>query len=260
MANHNHPFHLVSIRPWPFLISLSLINNFIIVVVWFHDIDYCTCLTFPCTLLCIYQWLRDIIRESTYLGLHTILVHKGLRLGIILFILSEILFFLSFFWAYFHSSLTPSIDIGISWPPRGVTSFNPFDIPLLNSIILISSGLTITWSHYAILNKKYEEREVGLLLSVNLGVYFTILQLYEYREAFFTISDSIYGSIFFIATGFHGLHVIIGTFFLTICVHRIGHLHFSSNHHFGFEAAAWYWHFVDVVWLFLYISIYWWRY
>lgn len=258
--NQNHTFHLVSISPWPIIISFSLFNNLISIVIWFHKINYLILISIPCTFLCIYQWWRDVIRESTFQGSHTLLVFKGLRIGIILFIISEIFFFISFFWAYFHSSLAPSIEIGQLWPPQGIKPFNPFDIPLINTIILISSGITITWSHHSILNKNFFERNKRLILTVILGLYFTLLQIIEYYESPFSIADSIYGSSFFIATGFHGLHVIIGTIFLFICLLRINYLHFSKTHHFGFEAAAWYWHFVDVIWLFLYISIYWWRY
>lgn len=260
MNKHNHPFHLVTVSPWPIIISFSLINNLIIIISWFHKINYFIIISIPCTLFCIYQWWRDITREATFQGIHTLIVYKGIRLGIILFIISEILFFISFFWSYFHSSLSPAIEIGTLWPPLGIIPFNPYDIPLINSIILISSGLTVTWSHHSILNNNLIERKKSLLITIILGIYFTLLQLFEYHESPFTLSDSIYGSVFFIATGFHGLHVIIGTLFLLICFLRIKHLHFSSKHHFGFEAAAWYWHFVDVVWLFLYISIYWWRY
>lgn len=258
--HQNHPFHLVSVRPWPIIISLRLFNNLISTIIWFYKINYFILLSIPCTLICIYQWWRDVTRESTYQGSHTLFVYKGLRLGIILFIISEIFFFISFFWAYFHSSLAPSIEIGQLWPPIGIKPFNPFDIPLINTIILISSGISVTWTHHSILNKNFSERYKRLILTIILGIYFTLLQLIEYLESPFTISDSIYGSTFFIATGFHGLHVIIGTLFLLICFYRINLLHFSKFHHFGFEAAAWYWHFVDVIWLFLYISIYWWRY
>jgi len=260
LYHHNHPFHLVSVRPWPIIISLSLLNNLISIIRWFHKINYFILLSIPCTLMCIYQWWRDVVRESLFQGCHTLNVYFGLRLGIILFIVSEILFFFSFFWAYFHSSLAPSIEIGQLWPPLGIKPFNPFDIPLINTIILISSGITVTWAHHSILIKNFSERFKSLLLTIILGFYFTLLQLIEYIESPFTISDSVYGSTFFIATGFHGLHVIIGTLFLLVCFYRINFLHFSKLHHFGFEAAAWYWHFVDVVWLFLYISIYWWRY
>lgn len=260
MSNYNHPFHLVTPSPWPIIISINLFNNLICIISWFHKLNYILILTIPCTALCAYQWWRDIVREATFQGYHTFIVYKGIRIGIILFIISEILFFFSFFWAYFHSSLSPSIEIGQLWPPMGIKPFNPFDIPLINTIILISSGLTVTWSHHAIINKNLKERKKSLLLTIILGVYFTLLQLIEYIESPFTIADSIYGSTFFIATGFHGLHVIIGTIFLSFCLIRINLDHFSPTHHFGFEAAAWYWHFVDVVWLFLYISIYWWRY
>lgn len=260
MNKFTHPFHLVTVRPWPIIISFRLFNNLISIINWFHEINYIIVISIPCTLLCIYQWWRDITRESTYQGFHSTKVYEGLRLGIILFIVSEILFFLSFFWAYFHSSLAPSIEIGQLWPPIGIIPFNPFDIPLINTIILVSSGISVTWCHHRILINNLEERKKRLLITLILGVYFTLLQLIEYNEAPFSIADSVYGSTFFIATGFHGLHVIIGRLFLMICLLRLNSLHFSSYHHFGFEARAWYWHFVDVVWLFLYISIYWWRY
>nr|YP_010988070.1 cytochrome c oxidase subunit III [Buniapone amblyops]WON66603.1 cytochrome c oxidase subunit III [Buniapone amblyops] len=255
-----HPFHLVTPSPWPIIISFSLMNNLIMTINWFNKMNYFYFLTIPCTLLCMFQWWRDIIRESTYQGFHTSIVYKGLRMGMILFITSEILFFLSFFWAFFHSSLSPSIEIGQLWPPHNILPFNPYDIPLMNTIILISSGLTITWSHHSMISKNLLESKKSLFITITLGIYFTILQSYEYYESPFSISDSIYGSTFFIATGFHGLHVIIGTIFLFICLIRMYNLQFSPSHHFGFEAAAWYWHFVDVVWLFLYLSIYWWTY
>lgn len=262
MANipHNHPFHLVTPRPWPFLISFRLINNLISIIRWFHSLNYTGIITIPGTLLCIYQWWRDITREATFIGLHTQIVYSIIRIGIILFIISEILFFFSFFWAFFHSSLSPRIELGQLWPPYGIKPFNPFDIPLINTIILISSGLTITWSHHAIININFKERKIRLILTILLGIYFTSLQIFEYIEAPFTIADSIYGSTFFITTGFHGLHVIIGTLFLFFSFLRIKKYHFSRIHHFGFEAAAWYWHFIDVVWLILFISIYWWRF
>nr|YP_009905717.1 cytochrome c oxidase subunit III [Ochetellus glaber]QGW36343.1 cytochrome c oxidase subunit III [Ochetellus glaber] len=258
---HNHPFHLVSMSPWPILISFSLMNNLIMIICWFHKMNnYYIMLTIPSTILCIYQWWRDVTREATFQGCHTQIVYKGMRMGMILFIISEILFFFSFFWAFFHSSLSPTTEIGQTWPPLGIMPFNPFDIPLLNTIILISSGLTVTWTHHSILTMNFKESSFSLLITIILGIYFSTLQLIEYIEAPFSISDSIYGSSFFIATGFHGLHVIIGTLFLLSMYYRLNINHFSSLHHFGFEAAAWYWHFVDVIWLFLYISIYWWTF
>jgi len=261
MTHYYHPFHLVNPRPWPILISFRIFNNLVIIVAWFHNITQSLIIiSIPCTLLCIYLWWRDVTREATYSGSHTIIVYNGIRIGIILFITSEILFFVSFFWAYFHASLSPAIEIGQLWPPKGIAPFNPYDIPLLNTIILISSGLTITWSHHALISINFKESWISLLITIFLGLYFSIIQFKEYQGSSFTIADSVYGSTFFIATGFHGLHVLIGTIFLIVTLYRIHQLHFSSTHHFGFEAAAWYWHFVDVVWLFLYISIYWWGY
>nr|YP_006460139.1 cytochrome c oxidase subunit III [Papilio bianor]AEI26107.1 cytochrome c oxidase subunit III [Papilio bianor] len=257
--NYNHPFHLVNYSPWPLTGAIGVMTLVTGMVKWFHEFNMSLMiLGYMIILLTMYQWWRDICREGTYQGYHTILVSKGLRWGMILFIISEVFFFISFFWAFFHSSLSPNIDIGAMWPPMSITPFNPFQIPLLNTIILITSGISVTWAHHAIMQNNFSQTTQGLFITVMLGIYFTILQAYEYIEAPFTIADSIYGSTFFMATGFHGLHVIIGTIFLLICLLRHLFTHFSNNHHFGFEAAAWYWHFVDVVWLFLYISIYWW--
>nr|QCF39585.1 cytochrome c oxidase subunit III [Zeuzera multistrigata] len=257
--NHNHPYHLVDYSPWPLTGAIGTLTLVSGLVKWFHNFDMnLLILGYIITILTMYQWWRDICREGTLQGKHTTLVLKGLRWGMILFIISEVFFFISFFWAFFHSSLSPNIEIGTIWPPLSITPFNPFQIPLLNTIILITSGVTVTWAHHALMENNYSQMSQSLSITVILGIYFTILQAYEYYEAPFTIADSIYGSTFFMATGFHGLHVIIGTTFLLVCLIRHKNNHFSKNHHFGFEAAAWYWHFVDVVWLFLYISIYWW--
>lgn len=255
----NHPFHLVDARPWPLLGALGAITTIIGLIKWFHLYDNSLLLLgLIITSLVIFQWWRDITREGTYQGLHTFNVTIGLRWGIILFITSEVFFFISFFWGFFHNSLSPRIELGIVWPPKGIQPFNPIEIPLLNTLILLTSGLTVTWAHHSLIENNYTQRLQGLALTVILGIYFTILQAYEYIEAPFTIADSVYGSSFFIATGFHGLHVLIGSTFLLVCLIRLYLNHFRCIHHFGFEAAAWYWHFVDVVWLFLYISIYWW--
>nr|QNP09680.1 cytochrome c oxidase subunit 3 [Ochthebius sp. IBE<ESP> AV177] len=260
MSMHkNHPFHLVDISPWPLVGALSAMITMMGLIKWFHFFNNnLFMLGLLIMMLIMYQWWRDISREGTFLGLHTFNVTMGLRWGMILFITSEVFFFISFFWGFFHSSLTPSIEIGMIWPPKSIMTFNPIQIPLLNTLILLTSGLTVTWAHHSLMENNYIMTKQSLLLTVILGIYFTMLQAYEYIEASFTIADSIYGSSFFMATGFHGLHVIIGTTFLMICYFRHLNNHFSSIHHFGFEAAAWYWHFVDVVWLFLYISIYWW--
>lgn len=256
---NNQPFHLVDKRPWPITGSIGLMTIILGTIIIFHKFEiYLFWLGFSIILLTIIQWWRDVIRESTFQGLHTQKVVLGIKLGIILFILSEILFFFSFFWAFFHSRLTPSVEIGINWPPNGIKSFNPLNVPILNTIILLRSGITITWSHNSLLNRNFRQSIQGIFLTLVLGSYFSLIQIYEYLEAPFCISDSIYGSIFFIATGFHGLHVIIGTIFILISILRSINLHMSKLHHVGFESSIWYWHFVDVVWLFLYISIYWW--
>nr|UFP05755.1 cytochrome c oxidase subunit III [Hycleus scutellatus] len=255
----NHPFHLVDVSPWPILGSLSALILMTGIIKWFHLYDpSLMLLSFICMLLIMYQWWRDVTREGTYQGLHTFNVTVGLRWGMILFITSEVFFFISFFWGFFHNSLVPAIDIGMVWPPKGIQPFNPIHIPLLNTLILLTSGLTVTWAHHSLMENNFRQALQGLTLTVILGIYFTMLQGYEYYESPFSISDAVYGSSFFMATGFHGIHVIIGTTFLLVCLTRHYMNHFSQVHHFGFEAAAWYWHFVDVVWLFLYISVYWW--
>jgi heme/copper-type cytochrome/quinol oxidase subunit 3 len=185
-------------------------------------------------------------------------VQKGLSMGMILFIVSEVMFFFGIFWAFFHSSLSPNIEIGAVWPPKGIVTFDAWKIPLLNTIILLTSGASVTWAHHALVAGNRSETTLGLIFTVCLGLVFTMFQAYEYSHALFTIRDTVYGSVFFLATGFHGFHVIIGTIFLFACLLRHLNYHFTTKHHLGFEAAAWYWHFVDVVWLFLFISIYWW--
>nr|QNV11537.1 cytochrome c oxidase subunit III [Cryphalus piceae] len=255
----NHPFHLVDQSPWPLLGSFSVFTLLMGTIKWFHLFNAnLMMIGLIATLLIMYQWWRDITRESTFQGLHTLKVTKGLRWGMMLFITSEIFFFLGFFWAFFHASLSPSIELGLQWPPMGIFTFNPLEIPLLNTLILLTSGLTVTWAHHSLMENNYTQALQGLTLTVILGGYFTLLQGFEYWEAPFSIADSVFGSTFFMTTGLHGMHVLVGSTFLMVCLSRLFSNHFSMNHHFGFEAAAWYWHFVDVVWLFLYIAIYWW--
>lgn len=226
---------------------------------WFNTYGiFCIYIGVFIILVTIVQWWRDIVREGAYQGFHTYFVSTGLRWGIILFIVSEIFFFFAFFWAYFHSRLVPVFEIGSCWPPIGIRFLNPFSVPLLNTAVLLSSGVRITWAHHSLIEKNRRNVVFGLVVTVFLGVYFTFLQIGEYYEATFRLSDGIFGSVFFVATGFHGFHVLVGSTFLSICLFRVILFHFSDGHHFGFEAAAWYWHFVDVVWLFLYLCIYWW--
>lgn len=254
-----HPYHLVDESPWPIQRALGaffLTNGFIM---WFfQNSSILIILALISLILTSFSWWRDITFEARNQGLHTGIVELGLRWGILLFIVSEIFFFLSFFWCYFHVRLAPSIEIGGIWPPLGINTLNPIDMPLVNTLVLVTSGVTITWSHHAILKRATCEGFKGLLITVILGVLFTFLQLLEYIETRFSMADRVYGSIFFLATGFHGFHVLVGTIFLYITLRRYTYQHIRANHHFGFEAAAWYWHFVDVVWLFLYLVIYWW--
>nr|YP_009731535.1 cytochrome c oxidase subunit III [Hypoaspis linteyini]QHQ98578.1 cytochrome oxidase subunit 3 [Hypoaspis linteyini] len=253
-----HPFHMVLPSPWPILGSFSALMFMASFIFWFNFKNPFILMSFLSVILIMYLWWRDIIRESLFEGSHSSVVKKGLKLGMILFILSEVLFFLSFFWAFFHSSLAPDIEIGTSWPPIGITPFNPYHIPLLNTIILLSSGFSVTWAHHSIIKGDLNKAFTSLLLTVILGIYFSILQAFEYNQSSFCISDSIFGTTFFLTTGFHGIHVLIGTIFLMINLYRLNSFQFNKYQHFSFEAAAWYWHFVDVVWLFLYTFIYWW--
>nr|BAD02185.1 cytochrome c oxidase subunits III [Saccopharynx lavenbergi] len=259
MPSQMHPYHMVNPSPWPLTGAVAALLMTSGAAMWFHfQSSTLLALGLVLLLLTMLQWWRDIVREGTFLGHHSPPVQKGLRYGMILFIVSEVFFFLGFFWAFYHSSLAPTPELGGCWPPSGITPLDPFEVPLLNTAVLLCSGVTVTWAHHCITGNERKQAIQSLALTILLGFYFTLLQALEYYEAPFTIADGVYGSTFFVATGFHGLHVIIGSVFLTVCLLRQIKYHFTSQHHFGFEAAAWYWHFVDVVWLFLYVSIYWW--
>nr|YP_009710907.1 cytochrome c oxidase subunit III [Tinaminyssus melloi]QGA47510.1 cytochrome c oxidase subunit III [Tinaminyssus melloi] len=265
MPMNNQPYHLVDMSPWPLLSSMMGLNLFTNLVMLMYNLQptmqqLITTMNLCIMMMIMYQWWRDVNRESTLQGNHTISVVFSIKMSMFLFITSEIFFFVSFFWTFFHSSLSPDIEIGLSWPPTNINQFNPYQIPLLNTIILLSSGFSLTWAHHMILTKNFLKSSLALTLTILLGVYFTIMQIYEYMEAPFTMSDSIFGSIFFMSTGFHGVHVIIGTLFLISMMVRLLMRYFNSKHHLGFEMAAWYWHFVDVVWIFLYTTMYWWIY
>jgi cytochrome c oxidase subunit 3 len=214
-------------------------------------------------------WWRDVIKEAEFQGHHTPVVQIGMRYGMALFIASEVMFFSAFFWAFFDSSLFPRAAIGGTWPgvwpaleghteSGPVQPLNPLAIPLLNTLILLTSGCTVTWAHHALREGNRKATIQGLALTVALGILFTSFQAFEYAHAPFGFTQGIYTSTFFMATGFHGFHVIIGTIFLIVCLFRTIKGHFKPDHHFGFEAAAWYWHFVDVVWLFLFAFVYIW--
>ena len=254
-----HSFHLVDESPWPLYASTTALGLTVGLVNWFHTLDIkLMFLSIARLILTASLWWKDVSLEGSGQGFHTSIVNLGLRWGIVLFIVSEIFFFLRFFWAFFHRRLSPTVEIGNYWPPIGIITFNPFEVPFLNTLVLLRSGVTVTWAHHRVIRGNRKEGKLGLIITIILGVYFTALQALEYAEASFSIADSAYGSTFFIATGFHGLHVLVGTLFLLVCLFRIIKYHFSSIHHFGLEAAAWYWHFVDVVWLFLFVWIYWW--
>nr|AHA52468.1 cytochrome c oxidase subunit III [Therophilus festivus] len=256
--NFFRPFHLVTLSPWPIMGSLSLLFLLLGFVKMMNNSKYNLFMLGMIMLLMIkFQWWRDVIRESTFQGFHLFKVIKGIRLGMMLFILSELMFFLSFFWCYFHMFLSPNIEIGELVPSMNLLIFNPYNMPLLNTIILLSSGITITYCHYSILYMKKKNSLISIMLTIFLGMMFTLFQYMEYYESYFTISDSIYGSIFFMFTGFHGIHVLIGTMFIIISYFRLLNNHYSMNHHFGFEGASWYWHFVDIIWLFVYLLVYW---
>lgn len=260
-----HPFHMVTPSPWPLFISFSLLILTMGAVVYFNGYAspfgdsgiVLVLLGFISTAFCMALWLRDVVTEGTFLGDHTIAVQKGLNLGMLLFILSEVFFFLSIFWALFHSSLSPAVELGGQWPPQGIESINPFELPLLNTILLLSSGATVTYSHHALINKNRKGAISGLVLTVLFAGVFTVCQGIEYINAPFTIADGAYGSTFYMSTGFHGIHVIVGTIMLLVSLARLVQYHFTNTHHVGYESSILYWHFVDVVWLFLFVSVYW---
>jgi cytochrome c oxidase subunit 3 len=203
-------------------------------------------------------WWRDVISEGTYLGNHTLAVQRGLNMGVALFIVSEALFFLAIFWAFFHCALAPTVELGAQWPPMGIEAINPFELPLLNTVILLSSGVTVTYAHHSLIQGNRTGALYGLLFTVILAVIFTFFQGVEYSVSSFTISDGAFGTCFYFGTGFHGLHVMIGTAFLAVGLWRVMAYHVTDNHHLGLEAGILYWHFVDVVWLFLFLTIYYW--
>jgi cytochrome c oxidase subunit 3 len=266
-GHQNHPYHLVDPSPWPLIGAISGGVTATGMVLFMHDV---TAWLLPVGLLMVvitmFGWWRDVVREGEHQGHHTPVVQIGLRYGMLLFIASEVMFFSAFFWAFFDASLFPDElqqfarveATGGTWPPAGIEVFDPFDIPFLNTLILLLSGCSVTWAHHALREGHRDQFLQGLGITIILGAIFSGLQAYEYGHAAFGFTDGIYASTFYMATGFHGAHVLIGTIFLIVCFFRGLAGHFKPDHHFGFEAAAWYWHFVDVVWLFLFTFVYWW--
>ena len=260
MSAHDvkHPYHLVEPSPWPAVGATAALATALGAVLYMHEKPFGTVLVIVGFLLILgtmFFWWRDVIREAEYQGHHSLVVQIGMRYGMMLFISSEVMFFVAFFWAFFDASLFP--DGGV-WPPEGIETFDPWDIPLINTLILLTSSCTVTWAHHGIIAGDRNALTKGLALTVFLGVIFTGFQIYEYDHATFAFTDGIYASTFYLATGFHGFHVFVGTMFLLVCYFRARAGHFTPEHHFGLEAAAWYWHFVDVVWIFLFASIYIW--
>jgi len=287
-----HPYHLVDPSPWPFVGAMAALALFGGAVLWMHGTaagPFIAMAGLLGVLFTMYAWWRDVVREAEQDGYHNKVVQLGMRYGMVLFIASEVMFFAAFFWAFFDSALwgeggvqvgdaakmyARELANGGQWPPAHITVFDAWDLPLLNTMILLLSGCTVTWAHHALKEGNRKALIQGLMATVILGVCFTTLQAIEYSISpfgFVTLIEGgqkiteegaqitgggIYTSTFFMATGFHGFHVIVGTIFLTVCLFRAMKGHFKPNHHFGFEAAAWYWHFVDVVWLFLFCFVY----
>ncbi len=252
-----HSFHIVTVSPWPLLCGIGGLFIMTSFILFFKErVTFSVVVSSTVMFLFSFLWWRDVTREGRFIGDHTNKVQDGLKWGIRLFIFSEVLFFMAWFWAFFHHRRAPSQDIGLVWPPVSVTPFNPFRVPLLNTAILLSSGVFVTWAHHNILFSK--NIALPLFITVLLGGVFTFFQLFEYKSRRFSIRDRAYGTTFFVSTGFHGVHVIVGSIFLLVCLLRTIKNHFVYNHHAGLEFSIWYWHFVDVVWLFLFSFIYWW--
>jgi len=256
------PYHLVDPSPWPIvgalfgaltlvgIIMVGNFNNFTLLIIGVLGV-----------LFVMFMWWRDVLRESHVPAMHTPIVRLGLRYGMLFFITSEVMFFVAFFWAFFNFALFPdhvSFAKIAQWPPTGIHTDDPFSVPFLLTMILLLSGTTVTWAHHSLLENNRKGLISGLGLTVLLGICFTLGQIYEYTHSPFPFHGGVYPSVFFLATGFHGFHVIVGTCFLAVCFFRARGGQFSPERHFGFEAAAWYWHFVDVVWLFLFTCVYLW--
>ena len=266
-AKPNHDYHLVNPSPWPFVGSVSAFITAVGAVLWFHDITpvWPMLIGFAGILYTFYAWWSDVIHEAEH-GDHTPVVQMHHRYGMLLFIASEVMFFVAWFWAYFDGffnvdaveQVARIAATGGHWPPTGVELFDPFHLPLFNTLILLTSGTTVTWAHHALLHNDREGLKWGLALTILLGVLFSFVQVLEYTQAGFQFSGNLYGATFFMATGFHGFHVLVGTIFLMVNLVLAMRGGLTLKHHLGFEFAAWYWHFVDVVWLFLFASIYVW--
>jgi cytochrome c oxidase subunit III len=268
----NHQYHILPPSPWPLLGAFAALALAMGAVMWMHKMPaggLVFYLGLAAVLATAYLWWRDVVREAKA-GDHTPVVALHLRYGMILFIASEVMFFVGWFWSWFNFSLFPkavefannAVTVGdgvtAQWPPKGIEVVDPFGFPLLNTLILLCSGTTVTYAHHALIHGDRKGLLNGLWATIILGAVFSTIQGYEYAHAPFHFAGLNYGASFFMATGFHGFHVLIGTIFLAVCLVRAYRGDFTPRQHFGFEAAAWYWHFVDVVWLFLFVSVYVW--
>jgi len=254
-----HPYHIITPSPWPFLISIAVFTTAVGTTMYMHRYEnglLILVISLLQVILVMCLWWRDVIREATLEGAHTKRVQAGLRLGFILFLVSEVMFFFGFFMSFFYIALSPGPAIGCEWPPTQIVTFNPMGLPLVNTFLLLLSGATITFAHHSLIEGAFAKTAFGLCATILCATLFVNIQMYEYTHAAFSISDGIYGSIFYTLTGLHGVHVIIGTLFIFVAFERFLIGHYTRQHHFGFEASIWYWHFVDVVWIFLYVFIY----
>jgi len=261
----NHDYHILPPAITPLMGAMSALVMAVGAVSWMHPDSMPAhggiifILGVLGVLATMFMWWSDVVREA-HAGDHTPVVQLHLRYGMILFIASEVMFFVGWFWAYFDFALFPSAlpPIDGLFPSKGIEVLNAFELPLLNTLILLCSGTTITWAHHSLIHGDRDGLKKGLWATILLGALFTCIQAYEYAHAPFAFGTTPYGSAFYMATGFHGFHVLVGTIFLIVCQIRAYKGHFTPRQHFGFEAAAWYWHFVDVVWLFLFLAIYVW--
>lgn len=260
LSSQKHPYHIVEPSPWPLLAALcaGLAGWGAVATFNDHGMWWKLALGLAGVLCVMFMWFRDITHEAVKQKAHSPVVKLGFRFGMLLFIMSEMMFFVAFFWAFFAHALFPDEILGGTWPPAGIELIDPFDLPFLMTMILLLSGCTVTWAHYEIIEGNKKKAVQALLYTVLLGLVFTGFQIYEYVHVHFGFGENDFTSTFFMATGFHGFHVVVGTIFLAVCLLRTHKGHFTADDHFGFEAAAWYWHFVDVIWLFLFVSIYWW--
>jgi cytochrome c oxidase subunit 3 len=258
-GQRQHDYHILPPSIWPFLGAAGGYDMLYGLVLLFHGHGpWVGLIGFATVIYTMYCWWSDVIAESR-IGDHTPVVQIGLRYGMIMFIISEVMFFSAWFWSFFKNALYPMAAIDHTWPPPGVETFDPWHLPLINTLILLCSGCAATWAHHALVHENdRDQMRWGLWLAIALGVLFTMFQIYEYSHAHFSFAGNVYGANFFMATGFHGFHVIIGTIFLAVCLYRVYAGDFTPTQHVGFEAAAWYWHFVDVVWLFLFAAVYIW--